>query len=342
MPIDSQREVSVGLTLAILEALRMAGLSDPESLLPEAGIEPDLLGKPENRIPFEQQNALWALAVANAPAHVFGLQFARSVQPTSFGLVGYMAMNCGSIGECLEAIVNYQFLAGEGGEFSLEPCGDDTALCYTPVNPGGPATRDRVVGMLAATVSFGRWLVGEAFQPRRVAFSHDLPGRSAEYEEFFGCPVAFAERHNCAVYTPAVTGLVVPNASEELLALLRERANRMLGGLSRGTGIAGRIASLLASQLDSAVPDKSVIAAQLGMSERTLQRRLREEGTTYQATLDRTRHYLARDLLRNTQMPLADVAIQLGFSEPSTFFRAFKRWEGATPGQYREAGVFSG
>jgi len=73
------------------------------------------------------------------------------------------------------------------------------------------------------------------------------------------------------------------------------------------------------------------------MSERTLQRRLREEGTTYQATLERTRHYLARDLLRNTQMSLAEVAVQLGFSEPSTFFRAFKRWEGATPGQYREA-----
>jgi len=336
MPIDTQREVSVGLTHAILEALRMVGVSNPETLLPAAGIDPALLGKPENRIPFERQNALWALALASAPTPVFGLQFARSIQPTSFGLVGYMAMNCGTIGECLEAIVSYQFLAGEGGEFSLAPCGDDTALCYTPVNPDDPVTRERVVGMLAATVSFGRWLVGEAFQPRRVAFTHAAPGETAEYEEFFGCPVAFAESSNCAVYTPAVTGLVVPNASEQLLALLRERANRMLGELSRG-GIASRIASLLASQLDSAVPDKAVIAAQLGMSERTLQRRLREEGTTYQATLDRTRHYLARDLLRNTQIPLAEVAIQLGFSEPSTFFRAFRRWEGATPGQYREA-----
>jgi AraC-like DNA-binding protein len=336
MPIDSHREVSVGLTHAILEALRMEGVANPEALLPAAGIEPDLLAKPENRIPFERQNALWALAVSHAPEPAFGLQFARSVQPTSFGVVGYMAMNCGSIGECLEAIVNYQFLAGEGGEFSLEPCGSDTALCYTPVNPGDPVTRERVVGMLAATVSFGRWLVGEAFQPRRVAFTHEAPGEAAEYEEFFGCPVVFGDPRNCTVYPPAVTRLVVPTASEDLLALLRERANRMLEGLSRG-GIASRIASLLASQLDSAVPEKAVIAAQLGMSERTLQRRLREEGTTYQATLDRTRHYLARDLLRNTQIPLAEVAIQLGFSEPSTFFRAFKRWEGATPGQYREA-----
>ena len=342
MQLDSQREVSVGLTHAILEALRMVGVANPEPLLPEAGIDPGLLAKPENRVPFERQNALWRMAVANAPVPAFGLQFARSIQPTSFGVVGYMAMNCGTIAECLDAIVDYQFLAGEGGEFSLESRGPDTALCYTPVNPGDPVTHERVVAMLAATVSFGRWLVGEAFQPKRVAFTEESPGEIAEYEEFFGCPVAFAGRQNCAVYTPAVTGLVVPNASEELLALLRERANRMLGRLSRGTGIAGRVASLLASQLDSAVPDKSVIAAQLGMSERTLQRRLREEGTTYQATLDSTRRYLARDLLRNTQLPLADVAAQLGFSEQSTFFRAFRRWEGATPGQYREAGVDAG
>jgi hypothetical protein len=135
MFIDSHREVSVGLTHAILEALRMEGVANPEALLPEAGIDPDLLAKPENRIPFERQNALWALAVSSAPEPAFGLQFARSVQPTRFGVVGYMAMNCGSIGECLEAIVDYQFLAGEGGEFSLEPCGSDTALCYNPVKP---------------------------------------------------------------------------------------------------------------------------------------------------------------------------------------------------------------
>ena len=100
----------------------------------------------------------------------------------------------------------------------------------------------------------------------------------------------------------------------------------------------GRIASLLATQLTDTLPDKTLIASQLGMSERTLQRRLKEEGTSFQALLDRTRHYLARELLRNTRVPLTDVALQLGFSEPSTFFRAFKKWEGMTPGQFRGGG----
>ena len=123
-----------------------------------------------------------------------------------------------------------------------------------------------------------------------------------------------------------------------MLQLLSERANRLLDSLPRRAGIASRIASLLASQLGERLPDKSVIAAQLGISERTMQRRLQEEGTSYQEILDNTRHYLARELLRTTRVSLADVALQLGYAEPSTFFRAFRKWEGMTPGQYRDEG----
>jgi AraC-like DNA-binding protein len=83
-------------------------------------------------------------------------------------------------------------------------------------------------------------------------------------------------------------------------------------------------------------PEKSRSAAQLGMSERTLQRRLQEEGTSHQEILDKTRRYLARESLRSTRVPLTEVAAQLDFSGPGTFFRACRKWEGMTPGQYRE------
>jgi AraC-like DNA-binding protein len=335
MPIDHQLEVSVGLTQSILDALRMEGVADTAGLLQEAGIDPCLLEKPENRVPFDQQQTLWRLAVERSDSPAFGLHFARSMQPTSVGLLGYMAMNCRTIDESFEAIVKYQFLAGQGGEFSLQRDGGMAYLAYTPINPEHPVTAQRVLAMLAATVSFGRWLVGEALRPQRVELTHERPDNQADYEEFFACPVDFGQRINRLVYDQATTQLAIPNASEDLLLLLSERANRLLGSLSRSSGIATRIASLLATQLNARVPDKSVIAAQLGMSERTLQRRLKGEGTSFQEILDNTRHYLARELLKNTGIPLTDVAVQLGFSEPSTFFRAFKKWEGTTPGQYR-------
>ena len=335
MPIEHHLEVSVGLTQAILEALRTLRGADVGGLLEAAGINPQALDKPENRIPFEQQQALWALAAERCTTGNFGLHFARCIQPTSFGLVGYMVMNCRTIGECLDAIVKYQFLAGQGGEFSLEKEGKLSALCYTPVNPEHPATSHRVVALLAANVSFGRWLVGQAFRPQRVEFCHAAPAQVQDYEEFFGCDVLFGRPANRLLYTDRVRELTVPNASEELLLLLSERANRLLDSLSQRSGIAARIASLMATQLNNSVPEKSLIAAQLGMSERTLQRRLREEGTTYQEILENTRHYLARELLRNTALSLTDVAVQLGFAEPSAFYRAFRKWEGTTPGQYR-------
>lgn len=338
MPIDNQLEVSVGLTRAILDALRTVNVDAPETLLQATGIDPDQLDKPENRIPLKQQQALWQLAVECSQTGDFGLHFARCIQPTSFGLLGYMAMNCRTIDESLEAVVKYQFLAGQGGEFTLEREGKQVKLCYTPVNPGHPATAQRVLAMLASSVSFGRWLVGEAFRPRRVELCQEVAENPLAYEEFFNCPVSFGAPRNLLTYDSSVTQLAVPNASEDLLQLLSERANRLLDSVSCRSGIAARIASLLATQLTNTVPDKTVIAAQLGMSERTLQRRLQEEGTSFQEILDDTRHYLARELLRNTALALGDVASQLGFAEPSAFFRAFKKWEGCTPGQYR-AGV---
>lgn len=338
MPIDSQLEVSVGLTQAILETLRTLQVAEPESLLQAAGIDPRQLTKPENRIPLEQQQMLWQLAAQHSDTAAFGLHFARCIQPTSFGVLGYMAMNCHTIDECFDAVVKYQFLAGQGGEFTLERAADGVCLCYTPVNPEHPATAQRVVAMLAANVSFGRWLVGEEFRVAQVEFCQPQPPGHAEreeYAEFFACPVVFDAPRNQLVYDAEVLQLTVPNASEELLQLLQERANRLLEGVSQGSGIAARITSLLATQLTNRVPDKARIAAQIGMSERTLQRRLREEGTSFQEILDKTRHYLARELLRNTGLSLNEVALQLGFAEPSAFFRAFKKWEGCTPGQYR-------
>lgn len=337
MSTPSQLQVSVGLTRAILEALRMLAVPGPEALLPLAGIAPALLEKPENRIPFEQQQSLWALAVERAGGAAFGLQFARCIQPMSFGLLGYMVMNCGTIADCLEATVKYQFLAGQGGEFSLLRDDGGACLCYSPVNPEHPVTQHRVVAMLAANVSFGRWLVGEPFGPRKVEFTHGAPGNAAEYEEFFGCPAVFGASRNGLHYSGEVLAMPVPNASEELLLLLAERADRLLANLSQSSAIAARIATLLATQLNNAVPDRSLIASQLGMSQRTLQRRLKDEGTSYQAVLDNTRHYMALELLRNTQIPLSRIAGQLGFAEPSAFYRAFKKWQGVTPGQYRES-----
>lgn len=335
MQLNKHLEVSVGLSQAILETARSLGVKTPETLLQAADIDPSLLQKPENRVSFERQQALWILAFERCDNPNFCLHFARIIQPTSYGLLGYVAMNCHNINDSFDAIVKYQSLTGQGGEFILEKDRKQTTLSYVPVNPDHGITHQRVVAMLGGTVSYGRWLVGGAYRASYAEFTHSPPADCREYEEFFGCPIRFGADRNCLVYPVSVGELNIPNASEELLLLLSERADRLMKNMEQQSGLARRIASLLATQLTNAMPEKPLIAAQLGMSERTLQRRLNEEGTSYQKVLEETRHQLALEMLRNTPLPINTISQQLGFSEPSTFYRAFKKWEGMTPGALR-------
>lgn len=335
--MDSNLAVSVSMSLALLETLRKLGVERPETLLQAAGIDASLLGRPENRIPFAQQQALWILAVERANTADFGLHFARYIQPASIGLPGYMAMNCRTVGDSFDFLVKYQSLAGEGGEFTLARDEGEIVLSYRAINADLAVTRHRVLAIMATTLSFGRWLVGQAYQPSRVCFTDTSDDSGCQIAEFFDCPVSFGADSNCLVFPAAVADISIANASEDLLLLLRERGDRLLATLQDYTGLASRIASQLASQLDGCVPDKAVIATQLGMSERTLQRRLQKENTSYQEVLDATRKHLALELLRNTALPAPEIATKLGFGEPSAFYRGFKKWTGSTPGQYRAA-----
>jgi AraC-like DNA-binding protein len=333
---SDKREVSISLSEAVIDTARSLGVSDTAALIADAGIDKALFDQPDNRIPFVQQQSLWELAIERAASPTFGLHFARNVQATHFGLLGYMIMNCQTISDCLEAIVKYQFLSGQGGEFSLERTDNSTALCYVAVNTELPVTQHRVVAMIAAHISFGRWLLGPNYKPDLVEFSHACPEEAQEYRDFFEAPVLFQRTSNKITFNTDVTSLKIPLASADLLELLSERADRLLANITKQSGITGQTSKLLLRQMGEALPSRSMIAMQLGLSERTLQRRLNDEGTSYQAVLNTTRYHIACDLLKNTVLPLSEVAAQLGFSEPSAFYRTFKRQHGITPGQYRD------
>ncbi len=333
---SDQREVSIGLSTAVIDTARSLGVADTAALIADAGIDEAQFDKPENRIPFVQQQRLWELAVERAACSTFGLHFARNVQATHFGLLGYMVMNCQTISDCLAAIVKYQFLSGQGGEFSLERAGSSTIFSYTAINVELPVTQHRVTAMFAAHISIGRWLLGSDYKPDLVEFSHTQPKGTDEYVEFFNAPIHFGSSDNRITFSDSVTSLKIPHASSDLLALLSERADRLLRDITSQSGIVGQINKLFVLQIGQALPSRSMIAMQLGISERTLQRRLNREQTSYQAVLDTTRYQIACDLLKNTTLPLSDIATQLSFAEPSAFYRAFKKQEGMTPGRFRK------
>ena len=334
--LSSSRQVSVSVTQTLLQAAASVGIENTEALLQQAGIESSLLLQPENRIPFEQQAQLWHLVIEAVNDETFPLTFGRHSQPASFSMAGYIAINSQTIGEAMDAFQTYQIAAGQGGELSIERNGENIDACYHPVDPGYTSTAMRSCAMLAANLTLGRWLVGETYTPSYVGLTMSEPANIEAFNEFFQCPVNFAQPRDLLRFPVAIADTPIPHASLELLNLMIERAEKVIADSAGKETLAAQVARLLINSLMGQEPDKSFIAEQLGISQRTLQRRLAKENSSYQEVLDRTRHQLALDYLQQMQLTISDIAYLLGFTEPSAFYRAFKKWHGMTPGQYRE------
>lgn len=332
----SQCEVSVSLVKTVLETARSLGISNTGLLLKQAGIDPDLLSESENRIPFALHEKLWQAAVTQTGDAHFGLKLGIQTQPASHSVLGYIMTNSATIGEALDATEKYQVLSGEGGKLCVKRDRRYTTTSYAPINSEKGISHQRVCGVLAAQVNLGRWLVGDSFQPEKVCFTVATLADPAPYEELFRCPVQFGARQNRVTYPRSVDQLPIPLASHDMLKLMKQRADAVIRRLATTNTMAGQVTKLLVSSLIGQEPDKGLIAQKLGISQRTLQRKLLKENTTYQKILDNTRQRLALEYLQQSQLTVTDITYLLGFTEPSAFYRIFKKWQGVTPGQYRE------
>ncbi|GAB3094998.1 AraC family transcriptional regulator [Aestuariicella hydrocarbonica] len=333
---DSGLEVSVSITQTLVQALRQSGIEHTDGLLLKAGIDPSQLQRPENRIDFACQERLWQLAMEATRDDSFPLTFARQSQPASFNLAGYIAMNSRTIGDAIDAMEVYQRSAGEGGVFTISRHGQHIAIEYQPVNPEAAISTVRSCALLAANLMLGRWLVGPAYTPNTVELCLPKPARPENFTDFFQCPVQFGQAKNVIRFPRALESIAIPHASLELLSLMQQRAEKIIQARNPGNTLTLKVASLIATSLQGQEPDRASVAEKLGISQRTLQRRLASEQTSYQEVLDQTRNDLALDYLRQPQLTITDIAYLLGFTEPSAFYRAFKKWQGITPGQYRD------
>ncbi len=333
---DASLQVSVSVTQTLLKAATAAGIEDPSSLLVEAGIDQQLLQHPENRIPFEQQAHLWQLVSDASNNESLPLLFGQQSQPASFNMAGYIAMNSQTIGEAMDASQTYQIAAGQGGELSIVRNDEFIEVHYHPIELGYPSTAMRSCAMLAANMGLGQWLIGRGYTPTLVHLTMSEPADSEAFDTFFQCSVMFEQSQNFLRFPASIASTPIPHASLELLNLMKQRAEKVIADSIGKQSLCAQVARLLADSLMGKEPDKGYISEQLGMSQRTLQRKLAKENSSYQEVLDQTRHNLALEYLRQQPLSVSDIAYLLGFAEPSTFYRAFKKWHGMTPGQYRE------
>jgi AraC-like DNA-binding protein len=172
--------------------------------------------------------------------------------------------------------------------------------------------------------------------PREVLFRHGAPPDTRAHEAFFRSPLRFDAPADEIRFDPSLLDAPLVQADAALAAYFQHHVDALLRRLAPPESVAGRLAAVLATETRSGPPTLEAAAKRLGTSSRTLRRRLKDEGTSFHEVLDRARLELAKRYLKDPRMPLGEIGFLLGFSEPSAFHRAFKRWTGTTPLEHRE------
>lgn len=240
-----------------------------------------------------------------------------------------------TVGEALDRTVRFYPLLKQDGAASLTVDTDRALLTLTP--PGQPWPRHLAEAVMANIVVVGRQLAGADFRPRLLRLQHARPRRMDEHQRLFDCPVLFEQPATELLLDRALLSLKLPSAEAALCEYLEELASSMVATLPLRSMFARELRGAIATTLEGGQANLEGLARQLGLSSRTLQRRMRTEGLNYQRLIDAERFERALELLRHRELLLAEVGERLGFSEPSAFRRAFQRWTGSSPRAYRQA-----
>ncbi|MCJ0972372.1 AraC family transcriptional regulator [Pseudomonas sp. PS1] len=329
----NQRTTSSSWANGIVQALSLGGV-DCHALFDELGLDYQALQDADARFPQDAMTQLWQRAVALTGNAAIGLNLARVMRPGAMHVVGYALMSSATLKESFQRLVRYQRIIAEGADVSFEPDGGGYRLTLAIHGDRLPAARQSAEGSLASTLAFCRWLTDRPLIPLEASFEGPTPEDVEPYQALFQCPLQFSAPRHSLLFRHADLTVPLPTANPELANLHDRFAGQYLARFT-DSRITHRTRQLLCRLLPEGEPRRDAVAQLLHLSERTLQRRLHEEGTSFQQLLDDTRRTLAEQYLAQPELALLEIGYLLGFADPSNFFRAFRRWHSMTPGEYR-------
>jgi AraC-like DNA-binding protein len=182
----------------------------------------------------------------------------------------------------------------------------------------------------------GSWLIGQPIELEKAEFDYSRPFHGDEYRHIFRCPLVFDAKQTAITFSKRFLSAPVIRDQSEMRQFLKTSPADLLSRPDESNTFTGRIRTLIGRDFSKPMPDFEWIAAELHTSPQTLRRRLKQENTSFQEIKDLLRRDMAIYYLTSQELPINDIASKVGFTEPSTFHRAFKKWTGVTPGAYRE------
>jgi AraC-like DNA-binding protein len=335
-PPSVRHTIAIGQVERILLGAQRHGL-DVDGLLKSAGIAPALLGSPLSRVTQAQYARLTHLLRHRLRDELWGL-CSRPVPPGAFAQTCRLLVGCRTLGEALDiGLRQYRLLIGDFTP-RLQCQGDLATVSVAPRRPFDPvlAYAQRVFCFLA--YGLASWLVGRRLPLLCVNYPAATPSPVSEAALVFQAPIQYGGERMAWTFGAGCLELPVVQDAQSLSVFMRQAPASLLVKYRDHASVTERIRRLLRHQLTGELPALAQVARQLDLTPQTLRRRLREEGQPgFRAIKDDLRRDVAVEYLARSEMALPEIAALLGFSEASTFHRAFKHWTGMAPGAYRQA-----
>jgi AraC-like DNA-binding protein len=328
-----EKSVAIGWVGEIVAAAQRGGV-DREPLLRAAGID-FLPADPLARISLDAVVNLWRAAAELTADPAFGLHMGSAIEPGSFNVVAYTLVSCNSLREAIGNLQRFQRLVSDGARMQLVEQDGLAWLVYHSVEASLPFSPFQVEAVLACGVRLGQWIMGPHFAPQRVCLAHAAISPLAAYCASLGCEPEFNSAFSGIGLPLSSLDMPLPARNPEICRLHEELARKQLSSLEASANIKLRVSAVLQQLLAQGMASKEQVAALMGMSPRTLQQRLADEGSSFAALLDELRHRLSLKYLADPMLSTGQIAVLLNFSDASAFYRAFRRWTGRVPGDFR-------
>ncbi len=329
-------------SLRIAPALSLPGLvtelgGDWERMLAESGVDPNLFNHPENTIPFADLGRLLELCVASTGCPHLGLLAGGRHGIDALGVVGGLASYAPDLGSALRSLILLLHLHDRGAIPALWVSGDRAVFAYTIYQADVPGTLQIYDGALAIAHNLMNDLLGPDWRANEVRLYRERPSDIDPYRSRFRTTLTFGAEHSALVFPALLLDRPLAGADPRIYSQLTRAIEEHEA--QGGGDLAGHIKRVLrrllvggACQNDTSV---SQVSSLFGVHRRTLNRRLRERGTSFRDLIDITRYEMARQLLRDTAMPVSQIGAALDYAETAAFVRAFRRWSGTTPAAWR-------
>jgi AraC-like DNA-binding protein len=337
-PVQPERTttplVAASSTLALVSYLDRQGVLN-QSLVEEIihlGIQS--LRDPDLRVPANDYYRLWEYAEEVTGNPAVGLRAGQVVDPERMGLVGHVFFNCDNLGQAVTQYVRLHRLINESVSLSFEQVGELAIMTWQADTPDHYCRQD-MDRTLAAALSRARHFIYPGIHAEWVDIAHPQPAYAAEYEKLLGGPIrfdcpatrlAFDSRHLCRP---------IPHRNPYVYSAVLKQVNTLLARLRPKRSFGRTIRRLISMQMSTDRIDADSLAKQCHMSRQTLYRKLKKEGLGFHELVEQVRKDKALRYVAADRYALGEIAFLLGFSELSAFSRAFKRWTGIAPAQYR-------